>query len=287
MVLLSACSTSPNDTKSADSLDLTSDSIHSGIQGDTTHVQWSKPDPNLRNADTLFNVLARKEVLEGEFVALTVMTESFLDIRSSGPGRKLLAAFVQTGEGQYSGLREGQTYETIHSVLGVFERKDESYVLVAFADLGNGGDYGLKLYVTEAESMTLAPDRDAVMIHSRSSASGAGDYGFRRDDVSVYILLNNVVTSIIETTLEDYQFSSDEQTSMAEQTITTELSVLETMTKGLHDIRLVTTTVGSSTAEESPKGNEKVKKNVESGEKNDGEVIYKWSGEHYDQVLRN
>jgi hypothetical protein len=219
-------------------------------------------------------------LLEGELMGVTVMTESFIDINPGHGKRDLLAALIETGVGEYTGLREG-SYETTHAVLAVFEQKDGDYSLVAQTNVGDGGGYGIKLFTTTGETVSLMPGGEAVMVHSKSSESGAGDYGFRKDDVSIYILVNNSITSVFETTLEDYQFTSDEQTSTAEQTITSEINVLESITKGLYDIRLFTTTVLSRTGDDSEGEAEKESKDKIPDPEPDTGQLFAWDGSHY------
>jgi hypothetical protein len=250
------------------------------MEMDSSTSDISQPISILENADTLFNIMARQKLLEGEFMGVTVMTESFIDLKAGRKKRNLLAALIETGVGEYTGGREG-SYETTHAVLAVFEQKDEGLSLVAHANVGEGGGYGLKLFTTTAETVSLMPEGEAVMIHSKSSESGAGDYGFRKDDVSIYILLNDAITSVFETTLEDYQFTSDEQTSTAEQTITSEINVLESITKGMYDIRLFTTTVLSGTGDAEEDGGEQDKSDNTPESEPDPGQLYVWDGRHY------
>jgi hypothetical protein len=271
------CSRQAKEVKNpGDSLDVAS---FPEMEMDSSSSEISRPMADLEGADTLYNILARLKLLEGELVGVTVMTESFVAI-NSGPGKKeLVAALIETGIGEYTGLREA-SHETTHAVLAVFEWQNDGYSLVAQANVGDGGGYGIKLFTTTAETVSLMPGGEAVMIHSKSSESGAGDYGFRKDDVAIYILLNNSITSVFETTLEDYQFTSDEQTATAERTVTSEINVLETVTKGLYDIRQFTTTVLSRTDDEEESEKEPKADEASTSQPDPGQ-LFTWDGSHY------
>ena len=93
------------------------------MEMDSSTSDISQPIATLENADTLYNILARQKLLEGELMGVTVMTESFVDIKKGGKKRNLLAALIETGVGEYTGLREG-SYESTHAVLAVFEQKE-------------------------------------------------------------------------------------------------------------------------------------------------------------------
>jgi hypothetical protein len=279
LVALINCSQQVKDEKGSD--DNRAVETFAEMEMDSSSADISQVIANLEGSDTLFNILARLHLLEGELVGITVMTESFVDLNSGPKKRNLLAALIETGVGEYTGSREA-SHETTHAVLAVFERNLDGVFLIAHANVGEGGGYGLKLFPTTAETISLAPSAEAVMIHSKSSESGAGDYGFRKDDVSIYILLDNAITSVFETTLDDYQFTSDEQTRTAEQTISSEINILETASKGLFDIRLFTTTVLSRTGQ-----NESEENNEETNDSEpDSGQLFKWNGSRY-QVSEN
>jgi hypothetical protein len=239
----------------------------------------------LKDADTLFNALVQKNIINGEFESVTVITENLIDVagtRSDG----YMAALVCSGEGQYGGINPEIKFATVHVYLAVFELKDDRYELLTAIPVGDTGGHGLYASFATSEELKISEDQFAAMVHFNSSEEGAGDYGFRKDEADVYVLKNKNIVKAITVTFEDFQFSSDEQGSYAERTITSTLSILDTKTNGLFDLSINTTETSSGSepeeSEEAPSETDNIEADESSPET--GPSLYKWDGTRYERV---
>ena len=303
LALFISCGTQKSDSSENDSTAVAHKEAVTGEPQAESDAPASEVDASLNASDTLYNVLARAGALQGEFIALSVVTENFLDANSLDKSRNLLAVIVWTGAGEYQGARDGFDYETEFATLAVFEETENGYKIIDHAAVGESYNHGLVGGTTEAESLQLSEEQFAVITHAQSSEEGAGDYGFRKDEASIYVLLNNKISSVFEFTPDDYVFSSNEMGSSADRTITSELSVLEEMTKGLFDIQLNTTQTENISEEpseeedtESPEESEEPaeeseeqedaaeSEETESGEEENPITVYKWNGTKYEAV---
>jgi hypothetical protein len=266
----------------------------------TTNEEANKtaavPDSTLHEIDTLFNTLAKLNVVHGNFVSVTSITENFLDANDPSSSRQLLAYLIQSGEGQYGGMHEGVPFETVYSVLAIFEDREGDLNYITHLELAASSSGGLVVSTTEGEEIKLTDGKYGVMIHNKSSEEGAGDSGFRRDEGELYVLVNGKPEKVFQTTLDDFSFASNETDSYGEQTTTVALSVLDSKTNGLFDIQTVKSTTGNSWTEEEETPSEESEESDESSEEteeteesepaeeevDDGVDLYKWNGTSYE-----
>lgn len=245
---------------------------------------FAQPVDGLQGVDTLFNHLARLQLLQGEFESAQIITNAFIDPATlSGDG--LIAALVTTGEGEYNGGRENIQFATQHAVLAVFKQSDDGLTMLNSLDLGSSENFGLYACDISGEALMLSEERYGVLIHQTSYEEGAGDSGFRKDDVSLYVLLNNEITLAFETTIDDFQFSSDEQGSWYESTTTVELATPGEKTNGLFDLSTVSSTATNGSEPEEDEIAMVPENPTEplSG----GTATFKWNGEMYEQFSPN
>jgi hypothetical protein len=228
-----------------------------------------------RDNETFFKALVEKKFVAGELIDISFITEDFASVERDDSA-KLSVALIRSGEGTYAGAREDIQYATIHCLLVVFTSVGEEQVFRDFLSLGDVESQGLISGDIEAEEIKIAGDKAAALIHFKSSEEGAGDYGFRKDDVALYVFSKGKLTSVLEANLDDFQFSSDEQGSYSERTSTTEFKVLETQTKGFNDISLLTTTSINVTGEEESTGDASAEPDSPMEP-----IIYKWDGARY------
>ena len=254
-------------------------------------VTYAQPVEGLQGVDTLFNYLARLQLLQGEFESAEIITSSFIDPKASSRDG-LIALLVTTGEGQYNGGRENIQFATQHALLAVFDKTEKGLVLLSSLDLGSSENFGLYAYEIAGEALMLSNERYGVLIHNKSSEEGAGDSGFRKDVVSLYVFLNNVISPVLETTIDDFQFSSDEQGSWYESTTTVQLAALEEKTNGLFDLSTVSSTATNGSE---PEGDEATEESVPEMEpenptdpsSDNNTATFKWNGETYQQLSVN
>ncbi|MEO7990983.1 MAG: hypothetical protein ABI663_15655 [Chryseolinea sp.] len=234
---------------------------------------WSAPVVDITGVDSLFNILARKQIVRGTLGDVALITNKLLDPAALNDSRNLLAVLIHSGEG------EGyQTeFETEYSILAVFEQRDGQVTLLDYADLGEVTNYGLQKFSMEADSIMLAENRFAIMVHNKSSEEGAGDSGYRRDFAQLYVFLNNKLINVFEKTIDDFSFASDESDYYRETTITTTLTILPEKTNDLFNIQV--TTVGDN-REISDKEDTESKDATEEA----GDGKYQWNGKVYEKV---
>jgi len=273
VALLLACKTKPSDDHLSDSVKTAVDSIVSSSVNENVVYE----DATSAEADSLFNTLVRNGIIQGEFSGF-VQVDNFIDADHLDGSRNLLAGFFQAGEGEYTGIREGQTYATVHSVLAIFESTETGYRLVDYITADDGAISNLVISSTEAEAIQLTSTLSAVMLHSKSSEEGAGDSGYNRDNAEIYVLLNDKITSVLQIALEDSGFSSNEIDAYYQYSNTSQLEILDIGTNGLFDLKVTTTSTSSGTEEEESDTQESTE------EENQGPVIYKWNGNQYIKV---
>lgn len=295
MIAFSSCGIRSNssDIVADDSAREVTDDTLTNVYGDEhdedDSVALAVPDQSLKDADTLFNFLARLQLVKGEFESVEVVTNSFVDPGNLKSG-DLIAVVVTSGEGEYIGGREDIGFATQHALLAVLQwNEKEQLELVDHLDLGSTESMGLYAYTVESDAFMLAEDRYGVLVHNKSSEEGAGDSGFRRDDVTLYVLLNGKITAVFENTIDDFHFSSDEQGSWYESTTTVVVTALEEKTNGLFNIGTQASTVTSGSepeGESEPAEEPAVESNPdEEGPADDGSAIFKWNGERYQEVV--
>ncbi|WP_133259623.1 hypothetical protein [Pseudochryseolinea flava] len=228
-----------------------------------------------KDNETFFKALVEKKFVAGELIDITFITENLVSVEE-GESAQLSVALIQSGEGEYVGGREGIQYATVHCMLVVFKKVGEEQVFRDFVSLGDVESQGLVSGSIEGEEIKITDDNAAVLIHFKSSEEGAGDYGFRKDDASLYVFVKSKLTSVLEMTLEDYQFSSDEHGDYSERSSVTEIKVLDSKSNGLYDISLHTTVNVSVTKdEESYDGNDAIE------EAPVDPITYRWDGVKY------
>lgn len=240
--------------------------------GDET-TNGSTPVLDAAGKDSLFNILVRKKVVRGEFEGVKLITNRVLDAAKPDDTRNLLAVLVLTSltpiENNYGTIQ--------YAVLAIFEQHDDSVSVVDFADLGEGGSYGIRESHTEADSMMLAENRFAIVVHNKSSEEGAGDSGYRKDDAELYFLINNKLTKIFECTIDDFYFVSNESDSYYERTSTTTIAPQPEKSKGLFNLKVTTVTDQRAITEESDDSEDK-----EDKLKNE-DGLFKWNGKSYEK----
>jgi hypothetical protein len=285
-----SCTTNQSAKTEADSIqtDVPHDTVKAAEQQTAIahSVNYAAPVADLKDTDTLFNFLARRELVQGQFSFVSVVTSNFIDVSHLAKERPLLGVLVVSGEGAYAGGRQDVQFATQYAVFAVLEWNENSELqLVDHLDLGKTESQGLYAFEVDGTEMTLAEGRNGVLIHSKSSEEGAGDGGFRRDDVVLYVLMNDKITPVLETNLEDYGFSSDEQGSWEERTSTTEITPLEEATNGLVDLLIRTTTVtnGSTPEEETEQPEEPAEEGTE--EPVEENPVFKWTGKSYERYI--
>jgi hypothetical protein len=169
----------------------------------------------------------------------------------------------------------------------VFEMNEDGLLqLVDHVDLGSSENFGLYAYGMDGEAIMLSDERYGVLIHNKSSEEGAGDSGFRRDVVSLYVFLKGKITSVFETTVDDFHFSSDEQGSWYESTTTVQIAVLEEKANGLFNLSTVSSTAtNGSEPEEAEATEESVPEmqpeNPTEPSSDDNTSTLKWNGKEY------
>jgi hypothetical protein len=273
VLLLFACSGQPaGPVGSSDAINATTDTISK-----TLGSMEILPEGLLfKDNETFFRALVEKKFVTGELIDIVFITENLVSVDEGEPV-KLSVALIKSGEGMYSGARAEIQYATIHCLLVVFKWVGDEQVFRDFLSLGDVESQGLISGDIEAEEIKIAGDKTAVLIHFKSSEEGAGDYGFRKDDAALYAFVKGKLSSVLEMTLDDFQFSSDEQGSYSERTSTTEFKVLETQSNGFYDVWLLTTTSISVTGEE-----QAADINTSPEREDDiAPVIYKWDGNRY------
>jgi hypothetical protein len=294
LVAVFSCSKASSSTEHVDSTAAVAvqDTLANVQPGDSVIINYATPVEGLQGTDTLFNYLARLQLVQGEFQTAEVVTNSFIDTNNlSREG--LIALLVITGEGEYNGGRENIQFATQHALLAVFEwTKEGSLVLVDHLDLGTSENFGLYAYDVGGEALMLSDDRYGVLIHNKSSEEGAGDGGFRKDVVSLYVFVKGKITAVFETTVNDFQFSSDEQGSWYESTTTVQVTVLEEKTNGLFDLGTVSSTVtNGSEPEEEESGEESAPQqepeNPTEPSSEDNNATFKWNGEAYELAVND
>jgi len=262
----------------ADSTSQGTTTIPSGPAEITKVPNWSIPVVDVSGIDSLFNILARKQIVRGTLGSVTLITNMLLDPSVLNDSRNLLAVLVLSGEGEGYQTQ----FATEYSILAVFEQRDGQVTLVDYADLGETTNYGLQMFSTEADSIMLAENRFAILLHNKSSEEGAGDSGYRRDFAQLYILVNNKLTNVFERTLDDFSFASNESDYYRETTITTTLTVLPEKTNDLFNIEVVTVGDKREISNEEDTESEAVAEEAQSEEAGDGK--YQWSGKVYEKV---
>lgn len=286
--VLQRCSTST--TSESTNQDTTSlHKAHTEIQSDQALPSSSAvPNTSLTELDTVFNLLVRNESsVKGTFADASVVTESLLNVGNPTATENYLMILVHTGEGEYAGLRDGIKFGTEYSWLVVLKEIAEGYEYVDHADLGGRESHGLVAEFTEGGELELMPGKFAAIIHSKGSEEGAGDYGYKRDNAQLFALNGDKIIKIFDVNLEDSNFSSNEMGSWSEQTSTTELKSLQSITMGLFD--LMTTTVTES--RQSDPDEDEVESDSEEEQNNeaasseedtdDGIDVYVWNGKEY------
>ena len=243
----------------------------------TVVTNWSTRVADASGADSLFNILVRKQIVRGTLDRVTLITDKLLDPAGLTDSRSLLAVLVHSGEGEGYQTK----FATAYSVLAVFEQHDDHVTLVDYADLGEVTNYGLQQASTEADSIMLAENHFAIVIHNKSSEEGAGDSGYRRDFAQIYIVLNNKLTNVFEKTIDDFSFASNESDYYRETTITTTLTVLPEKTNGLFNIQVTTAGDNRVISEEEDTESQYPTEEAKS-EASDGR--YQWNGKVYEKV---
>lgn len=270
-----------NETVTADSTTTDSVSTTSSVVTETPAVtNWSTPVSDVSGADSLFNLLARKQIVRGTFGDVDVLTDQFIDPDNLSNSKKLLAVLVHSGEGEGYNTQ----FATLYTVLAVFEQQADQVALIDFVDLGEGGSYGIQQSTTEGDSVMLAENKFAARVHYLASEEGAGDSGYRKESAEVYVLLSNKLVKVFESDLEDFSFASNEEDYYRETTITTTFQVLPEKTKNLFNLQISTS--GSRT--ELEEGEDAKNENAESMDEDkmrDG--IYQWNGKVYEWVKEN
>lgn len=249
LLLFSCTASQPSEVASTDTLSTSVNSAPAVIAEAPVDRPEAVIDPALTNTDTLFNMLARLDAVHGSFVAAEKITENFIDAANPESKRVFIAFLIQSGEGEYGGMHSDVAFETIFSVLAIFEMADDELTYVTHAEVDVSSSGGLILSTAEAEQIKLAEEKYGVLVHSKSSEEGAGDSGFRRDDASLHVLMDGKIEVVFKETLDDFSFASNETDSYGEQTTTVELTVLDSKTNGLFDIQTVRTTSGNSWTE--------------------------------------
>lgn len=279
-----ACTTqNKNEATSSDSTAIDTLVVANASPSETSEpVNWASPVEGLLNADSLFNILARQKRVRGKFEAVTVLTEELLDAGNLTSSRNLLAVLVHSSE-------EENESNTKYAGVAAFERQATQVILLDFVNLGGTTSYGLQQNSIDGDSIQLAENKFAVLLHYKSSEEGAGDSGFRKDYGEVHVLLNNKLTKIFETGLEDFGFSSNETDSYYEHTTTTVLTVLPEKTKGLFNLQTNTSTIstGFDETEEGEEAEPPAEDTAEEGEQTDGMRTYQWNGTEYENVTTN
>jgi hypothetical protein len=233
-----------------------------------------------KDNETFFKALVEKKFVAGELIDIAFITDNLVSDGGTDPS-KYSVALIRSGEGTYAGPREGIQYATIHCLLAVFKQVNEEQLFRDFRSLGDVESQGLISGDIEAEPIEISGNHHAVLIHFKSSEEGAGDYGFRKDDASLYVFVNNKLTSVLDVTLDDFEFSSDEQGSYRERTRMTEFKILETQTDGFNDISLLTTTSISVTGEEESTDETP---SADASAEATSPTVYKWNGARYAAV---
>ena len=277
-IILFSCS-SPNkgDTLSADST--TTDSAVA-VTTVAEKTNWSTPVSGLSGSDTLFNFLARKKIVQGEFGDVSILTDKLIDPGNLMNEKRHLAVLVHSGEGAGYNTK----FASLYTVLAVFELQADQVIMIDAVNLGEATSYGIKTGVTEGDSVMLAENEFAARVHYRDAEEGAGDSGYRRESAEVYVLLNNRLVKVFESDIEDFSFASDEQSYYRETTITTTLTVLTEKTNGLFNLQITTSRTGTELEEDQPTKSESGE-SVNEEKKRDG--IYQWNGKAYIWMKEN
>ncbi|HEY3402054.1 MAG TPA: hypothetical protein VGK59_01640 [Ohtaekwangia sp.] len=238
-------------------------------------TNWSAPVLDAKDADSLFNILVRMQVMKGEFGYVDLITDKVLNATDPNDPRKLLGVLIVTGEGESYNTQFATQYFT----LAVFEQGNGQVKLIDFADLGTSSSYGLQVSDMEADSLMLADNRFAMVLHSQHSEEGAGDSGYRRDAAQYYVLLNDKLTSIFERTLDDFSFASNESDYYRETTITTTITVLPEKSNGLFNLEVSTEGDRREISEEEDENND-----PDVTEQKEGDGLFRWNGKAYEKV---
>jgi len=244
---------------------------------DQKHERWV--------GDSLVTVLKRERDIDGEIFDVSVVSDHFLNAADPMHARDLIAILIQSGDGTYEGSREWPggvpiPFQSVYSILAVYEDTPDGFLLIANADLETASSSGLVASSLDAEKVQLRNNQYAALVHLRSSEEGAGDSGFTRDIAYLYVLLDFHLISTMEFPIMDEGFSSDEVSRGSSYSTTTEFTILETSTKGLLDIRLVSTSTSSMESDASEMGDSMAAQGYYDSNDN-SDMIFKWSGTAY------
>jgi hypothetical protein len=238
-----ACTTSESTQSTSDSTSVAISATVGHVTPEPIHADITQDFEGTEVA-SLTTELLKIHPIAGTFISAEKVSENVLDLSNVEGTRRLLAIWIQSGEGEYQGTRE-QEYQTIHSRIAVFDLADTVTKLLDLKDFESSSQ-GLYLYQEMFETFDLTKQAKAIVIHHESSEEGAGDSGFSTDEIEVFAVKDNKLYSIFTTTLDESNFSSDEMGSYSESNTKREITILESTSNGLFDISIHTETTGTS-----------------------------------------
>lgn len=224
--------------------------------GDDTKEPLSKPesiiaiDSGWQRFDSVYAHPSIRAAVEGDYVNAYLATDNFLNISKNvvDTNGRTAVICLTTGLGAYTGDGEVSfDYELEYVYLIALEQKGAKWILCDVLKIGESESRGT---ITRLVRVTPIPVRDGaeiLVVNLQSSELSAGDYGKRLVTEEMMVLSNRTITGILQVTVEDLTFTSDEVSNYIEDLITSTYRMLEVEGGLLGDVEMITTRTRTGT----------------------------------------
>jgi hypothetical protein len=201
------------------------------------------------------------EKLQGKIFEGYTVNLNLLSVNSKNPDATLVV-MITSSDSTY----EYETNWSFRSHLVVFEQWDDSLRLIDQIELPSTSQYHLTSSGVTVGSYEIHDAGSAVSVTSFGKEEGAGDSGYNKEHLDLYILLEDKLTKILAIDTRDDSFSScecEDEDGYYESNKSATVTILDTIFKHFFDIAV----------------EERISSTKETEETNT--TTYRWQGNAY------
>lgn len=238
-VVVVNCTAPSEKSSDIDSLSVVSQPVTENVS--LTEADQAQDEPVTFDSVRFNNTVERESYLtlkklQGKIFDGLALDLKILSINSKNP-EATLVAMVTSSDSTY----EYESAWGFRSHLVIFEQASDSLRLVDQVELPSSSQYNLVSSDMSTSSYDIHDSGSAVAVSSSGKEEGAGDSGYNKEHLDLYILIEDKLTKILEADTRDDSFSScecDDEDGYYESNKSATVTILDSSSEHFFDIRV-------------------------------------------------